>query len=231
MSRLAASDVCVLIPAYNEEKNIRRVIDGVSKLGYALLLVDDGSTDSTAQKIREAGVPALFAETNSGKGASIRKGLEWLRQSPFKAAVLMDGDGQHPPEEIGRFVEALDAGADLAVGDRMADPKRMPFIRVATNRILSRMISSKAGQKVSDTQCGFRGLSRRAIDSIRLSASRFETESEMILRAADAGLRMVSVPVSCVYGDEVSQIRPVRDTLRFFRFLFSYRADRLPAER
>ncbi len=220
------SQVCVLLPAYNEEKNIERVIEAVRSRGYAVLVVDDGSTDSTPKKILSAGVPAVFATVNAGKGASLAKGLEKLRQSDFKAAVLMDADGQHDPDEIDRFIEALEKGADLVIGDRMADPKSMPFIRVATNRVMSWIISGVAGQKVADTQSGYRAFSRKAIDRIRLKASRFETESEMIFSAADAGLRIASVPISCLYGDEVSKIRPVRDTVRFFKFLSGYLASR-----
>ena len=180
------------------------------------------STDSTAQKILASGAPAIYATVNAGKGATLAKGLEKLRKSDYKAAVLMDSDGQHDPEEIGRFLQALEKGADLVIGDRMADPKDMPFIRVATNKTMSWIISTVAGQKVADSQSGFRAFSRKAIDSIRLRSSRFETESEMILSASDSGLRIASVPISCVYGDEVSHIRPVRDTVRFFKFLFRY---------
>lgn len=219
---LAKSEVCVLIPVYNGEKNISRVVSTVLSRGYAVLVVDDGSTDSTPQKIRELGVPAIFSTVNGGKGASIQRGLERLRESSYRAAILLDADGQHPIEESERFMAALDGGADLVVGDRMTDAKRMPFIRAATNRFMSWLISSVAGQKVADTQCGYRALSRKAIEKIRLKAERFETESEMIFSASDAGLRITSVPVSCVYGDEVSHIHPLRDTARFFRFLFRY---------
>ena len=102
----------------------------------------------------------------------------------------------------------------------------IPFIRVATNRFMSWMISTAAGQKVSDTQCGYRAMSRRAFEKVRISTARFEAESEMILRAADAGMRIASIPIACYYGDEVSHIDPVRDTIRFFKFFFSYLASR-----
>ncbi len=220
------SEVCVLLPAYNEEKNIGRVIASVRSLGYSVLVVDDGSTDATAMKIRASGVSAIFATVNSGKGASLQKGLEKLRSSDFKAVVLMDSDGQHNPDQIGLFIAALEAGADLVIGNRMADVQGMPFIRLATNRVMSWLISAVAGQNVADSQSGFRAFSRKAVDRIRLKSTRFETESEMIFSAADAGLRIASVPIACVYGDEVSHIRPVRDTLRFFNFLINYLATR-----
>lgn len=216
------SRVCVLIPAYNEEKNIERVVKGVSARGWAVLVVDDGSSDSTAEKVRALGVPAVFSAANEGKGASIQKGIDWILETHYTAAVLMDADGQHRVEEIEVFVEALVSGADLVVGNRMADPKGMPTLRVATNRFMSWLISLAAGQKVPDSQCGFRALSRRAMQAVRLETARFESESEMILKAAKADLRIHSVAVGSVYGGETSHIRPVRDTVRFFKFLLQH---------
>ena len=225
--KLSKADVCVLIPAYNEEKNIRRVIESTLSRGYSILVVDDGSTDGTPEVIRSTGAPALLAPINMGKGASLKRGLKRIRESSYHAAILLDADGQHPIEESERFIAALDAGADLVIGSRMADTRHMPFIRVATNRFMSSIISWAAGQRVDDTQCGYRALSRAAIEKIELKSDRFETESEMIFSAADHGLKIVSVPISCVYGDEVSHIRPVRDTARFFKFYFAYLRGRL----
>ena len=215
------SEVCVLLPAYNEEKNIERVIDAVRSRGYSVLVVDDGSTDSTAQKILASGAPAIYATVNAGKGATLAKGLEKLRKSEYKAAILMDSDGQHDPEEIARFLEVLEKGADLVIGDRMADPKNMPILRVATNRTMSWIISAVAGQKVADTQSGYRAFSRKAIENIRLKTSRFETETEMIFSAADAGLRIASVPIRTIYAGAPSHIRPGRDTWRFLQLLWA----------
>lgn len=189
--------------------------------GYPVLVIDDGSTDNTRPILSALGVEPILSVKNEGKGASLRKGLERLRESSFKAAVLMDADGQHDVEEISRFVEALE-GADLVIGNRMTRHEGMSLIRVATNRFMSWMLSAVAGQKVPDSQCGYRALSRAAIDTIRLRTDRFETESEMILRAADAGLRIVSLPVHSVYRDEISHIRPARDTIRFFKFYLNY---------
>jgi glycosyltransferase involved in cell wall biosynthesis len=219
---LAKSEVCVLIPAYNEEKNIGRVIKAVLDRGYAVLVVDDGSTDRTPELIRSTGAPSILSPINMGKGASLKRGLKRIRGSSYRAAILLDADGQHPIEESERFVAAMDAGADLVIGSRMDDTRGMPLIRVATNKFMSSIISWAAGQRVNDTQCGYRALSRAAIEKIELYSDRFETESEMIFSAADAGLKIASVPISCVYGDEVSHIRPVQDTIRFFRFYFAY---------
>ncbi len=215
------SDVCILIPAFNEHKNIRRVVEGVKHFGYDVLVVDDGSTDQTAAQAQKAQAQTLILPVNEGKGAAIRKGFDWILRHHPAAVVVMDADGQHDPVEIQKFVQALDE-ADLVVGNRMTHPKGMPLVRRWTNRIMSWIVSCVAGQQIPDTQCGYRALNRRALEAISLSTDRFEIESEMLLEAARKKLKIASIPVSSVYRDEVSHIRPLQDTGRFFKFLFHF---------
>lgn len=218
-----APRVCVLIPAYNESKNIGRVIRSVMDRGYPVLAVDDGSSDNTAGEIRSTGAHALILKINQGKGAAIRRGLAWVLENGFDGVIIVDADGQHDPDELALFYNALTSGAgDVIVGNRMTDPKDMPRIRRWTNRFMSWTVSRVAGQNIPDTQCGYRALSRKAIMSIELRTDRFEIESEMLMAAGKKGLKISSVPVSSVYGDEVSHIRPMRDTVRFFSFLFRF---------
>ena len=220
---LAKSDVCVLIPAYNEEKRIGPVIDAVRKHDFVVVAVDDGSKDGTANVIRHSGAQCVVSPVNEGKGAAIRKGFDWVLKSRFQAVIVVDADGQHDPAELDSFVAALAAGdADLVLGNRMHDPKGMSFIRRLTNRGMSFIISSVAGQRVPDTQCGYRAFTRKALEKMALKTDRFEIESEMILSAGRSGLRMKSIPITSVYRDEVSRIRPVRDTYRFFKFLVRF---------
>ena len=132
----------------------------------------------------------------------------------------MDADGQHLPAEIPLLLkEATKGESDMIIGNRMGDPHGMPWDRRFTNRIMSWLLSRIAGQHVPDTQCGFRAISRRALESIQLTSERFEIESELVLRCARAGLRIASVPISSVYRHQTSFIRPFRDTLRFLRLL------------
>jgi len=222
-------DVCVLIPAYNEEKNIVRVVSEVLSFGFKAVVVDDGSTDSTVEKARVLPADCVVSSVNEGKGAAIQLGFDWFLTKRYDALILMDADGQHRAEDLGRFVAALEEGrGDLVVGNRMTDPAGMSWLRVFTNRFMSFLISSVAGQNIPDTQCGYRALTRNAVTKIRLGTKRFEAESEMILRASRAGLKIASVPIGSVYDDEISRIRPVRDTVRFFwflvRFVFSRRS-------
>ncbi len=223
MAGVNRSDVCVLIPAYNEEKNIAGVCKEVLALGFPLVVVDDGSKDATAERIKNLPLEFLSLGANRGKGASLRKGFEYCLGKGYSALILMDADGQHDPAELDLFVKALEEDrGDVVVGNRMHNPQGMPFIRVATNRFLSWVISSLAGQKVPDSQCGFRAIRRRVLESTRLSTHRFEIESEMLLLAARGGFRIHSIPIGSVYAGAKSKINPFRDTLRFFGFIFKY---------
>ncbi len=223
MTVIDKSQICVLIPAYNEEKKITGVVSGVLSRGYAVVVVDDGSTDSTAEKIRSLPVACVVSPKNEGKGAAIQRGFDWFAGQPYLAMVIMDADGQHRPEELENFVLTLEKGeADIVVGNRMFDRKGMSWVRVVTNRFMSFIISAIARQKIPDTQCGFRALTKDAAAKIRLKTKRFEVESEMLLLASKAGLKIRSIPIESVYRDEVSHIHPGRDTVRFLSFLIKF---------
>ena len=212
----------MIIPAYNEEARVARVVRAVLEQRFPVAVADDGSTDRTVAEVRSLGVVCLETPSNRGKGATVRRALDWFMKQSFRAAVLMDADGQHDPAELPVFLAALEAGADLAIGDRLRAPGRMSLLRRATNRSMSALLSLASGLRVPDTQCGYRALTREALAKMRLRTERFEIESEMVLEAGRNGLRVVAVPIRSVYAGEISRIRPLRDTRRFARFLFAY---------
>ena len=215
-------DVCVLIPGYNESRAIAGVVRSVQDLGFPVLVIDDGSTDNMAEKAREAGAQVLSYGPNQGKGMAIRRGTQWfLEKSSYRAAIFMDSDGQHDPADLSLFLNALET-SDFVVGNRMADPKGMPLVRRLTNRFMSALLSLVARQWVPDTQCGYRAATRDALSKICLKTTRFEIESEMVLEAGRVGSRVASVPVKSLYRGETSDIRPIRDSARFFKFLLAY---------
>lgn len=224
MAGLDKREICVLIPAFNEEKNIGPLLAGLRAFGADTLVVDDGSADRTAEEARRSGANVLRSETNAGKGASLKRGFGWCLKRPYKAVVMMDADGQHDPSELRLFLEALGGGrAGLIVGNRMASPGDMPFSRRMVNRLMSWAISLMTRQSIPDSQCGYRAISRQALEKINLRTDRFETESEMLLEVSRLGYPIVSVPIRSVYDGGASNIHPFRDTLRFFRFLLFYR--------
>ena len=216
------TNVAALIPCYFEERTIRDVAGRARAQLDTVLVVDDGSTDRTSDEARAAGAEVIRHEQNQGKGAAIKTGLRELgARDRIEFILILDGDGQHLPEEIPRFLaEANRTGAGMLVGNRMSDAATMPLVRKLTNRFMSARISRVCGQAIPDTQCGFRMLRRNLASAFCAApSSRFDYETEMLAIATRQGCRIGAVPVSTVYGEEKSKIHPVRDTVRFFKLL------------
>jgi len=220
-------NVAALIPCYFEEKHIRDVATRTRAQLETVLVVDDGSTDQTSDEARAAGVEVIRHEKNQGKGAAIKTGLrELTSRNGVEWVLILDGDGQHLPEEIPHFLNAA-GDAAMIVGNRMSDTRTMPFVRKLTNLTMSGLISAIIGQRVPDSQCGFR-MFRRDLASalVDVPSSNFDFESEMLAIAARRGVKIAAATVSTVYGDERSKIHPLRDTVRFFKLLGRLRQER-----
>ena len=220
-----SSKIAAVIPAYQEQKHVGEVAQRARRQLEHVLVVDDGSTDATAERARDAGVDVVVHPQNRGKGESIKTGLRYWFDRGSEYVVILDADGQHLPEEISRFVDATESEADakIFIGSRMDDTTTMPLLRRMVNRYMSNKISRICGQQIPDTQCGFRMLHRDFIPEVLSGASRFEYETEMLIIASRQGHRIASVPITTIYSDEVSSINPVRDTLRFFKLMRRYR--------
>ena len=241
---LDRTNVAALIPAYEEDAHLRSVAERTRTQLDHVLVVDDGSSDASATRAREGGAEVIVHPQNRGKGEAIKTGLRhWYAHPAIEFILILDADGQHLPEEIGRFLAAASASdAGLLIGTRMNDVRAMPFVRRVVNRYMSRRISRICGQHIPDTQCGYRMIARRLVphllDSVvasadscrqspdpndfRATTSRFDYETEMLFIASRAGFRIASVPISTIYSDEVSSIHPLRDTVRFFRLIWRY---------
>ena len=217
--------IAAVIPAYNEEKHIGDVVRRTRQQLDDVLVVDDGSQDKTADNARAAGGEVIVHAINRGKGETIKTGLRHFLERQFDFVIILDADGQHPPEEIDRFVTAALSADEpkLIVGTRMNDLSSMPFVRRVVNRWMSQRISAVCGQEIPDTQCGFRMLHRQLIPELLGGAARFDYETEMLIIASCKGFKIASVPISTVYSDEVSSIHPVRDTIRFFKLMRQYK--------
>jgi glycosyltransferase involved in cell wall biosynthesis len=218
------TNVAALIPSYYEEAHIQDVARRtLAQLDHVLVL-DDGSTDRTSEEARKAGAEVIRHERNQGKGAAIKTGFKELTARGFLYVLILDGDGQHLPEEIPGFLEEANrTGAQFVVGTRMSDTRKMPPVRRMTNRFMSAQISRLCGQPVPDSQCGFRMIHRDVIPHLFCNSNNYEYETEMLLIASREGFRIASVPVSTIYGEEKSKIHPVRDTIRFFKLISRYK--------
>jgi glycosyltransferase involved in cell wall biosynthesis len=213
--------VIAVIPAFNAGDTIADVIRKIRRKVPRCVVVDDGSSDNTATAAERANAEVILHISNRGKGAAIRTAFESLKNDKFNYLILLDADGQHEPGEMYRFIQhARRTRADIVCGNRMKNPKGMPWLRRATNRTMSAIISTLCGVRIHDTQCGYRLISRRAVRTIEIKKSNFEVDSEILLEASFHGLKVSEVSVTSIYGDEhSSHIRPARDTLRFFHLL------------
>jgi glycosyltransferase involved in cell wall biosynthesis len=217
--------ICAIIPAFREAARITPVIAGVRAQGLAPVVVDDGSGDGTAEAAEAAGAVVVRHPVNKGKGAALQTGFAFAREQGFAWIVTMDADGQHAPDDLPAFLEAIRRGdAEVVVGNRMRDVHDMPWIRRATNWIMSAWLSRIMRQRVPDTQCGYRAYHATLLPHLVSNSTHFDAESEVLIRLARRGFRIASVPIRTIYGDEKSKIRPVRDTLRFIKMLWRLRA-------
>ena len=215
-------NIWVLIPAYNEAQGLTPLLERIKAKGLPVLVVDDGSSDSTCERATRLADKVLRHEKNLGKGEALKDGLACLSaDTSVDYAVIMDADGQHSPDDLDLFLREAGRGKKFIVGNRMADPVGMPWLRVVTNKFMSWLISRMIGQRVPDSQCGFRLLSRDVFSSLKIETGNFEVESEMLVKAAAEKITIDSVPIKSIYSIKTrSKINPVIDTLRFIRFLF-----------
>jgi glycosyltransferase involved in cell wall biosynthesis len=215
--------VCVIIPAYNESNTIAGIVKDIRSRNLDVLVVDDGSVDNSAHLARDNGATVLRNTSNMGKGASLIRGFDFALKNNYDAVITMDGDGQHMVEEIPKFVTKCESSTcHIVVGNRMNNVCKMPCIRILTNRFMSWMISKVAKQRIEDTQCGFRLLKKDVLEKVKFETNKFEIESEILIKAAKEGFNIDSIPIQSVYVGEASHINPIKDTLRFIKFIFKY---------
>jgi glycosyltransferase involved in cell wall biosynthesis len=220
--------ICALIPAFDEAPYISQVVEGAKQHIETVVVIDDGSTDQTAQFARAAGANCLQSPRNCGKASALRAGIEFARAQNFTHVITLDGDGQHLPEDIpGVLRVAEETGADLVIGTRSFDPARMPRSRYYSNTIGSRIASLLVGRRIHDSQSGFRLLRLDKLHGTKLRSRFYEFEMEILIKMARSGCSIAQAPIRTVYeeGQARSKMKPVRDTVRVclwslaFRFL------------
>jgi len=194
--------VVIIIPAYNEEKNIKAIVNASQMLGYYdIIVVDDGSTDNTARIVREAGATVVSHIINRGVGAATQTGLQAARLLGADVAVTIDADDQHKPQDIKKLIDILvTKGSDIVIGSRFLNHENsVPVLRKVFNRIANIITFFLAGVMLTDSQSGLKAFSRKALETINISSNGFEFSSEIIREAHYSQLSITEVPVSVVY--------------------------------
>lgn len=217
-------DTWVLIPAYNEEETIGPVIESLQKVRLNnIVVVDDGSTDRTAEIARQSGGRVIAHRVNCGKGSALATGFHFLRRSPqITAAITFDGDGQHRSEDALKVVSPiLEDQLDVVLGSRLLEnSRRMPFSRRAVNQLFNLLIRLLYGVRVTDSQSGLRAFSPQALQLIDIHSTGYEVESDIFSEIGHHNLAYGEVPIKSIYtgysmskGQNLSQ---ALNTLRAF---------------
>jgi glycosyltransferase involved in cell wall biosynthesis len=209
-------DVVAVIPAYQCAVTIGEVVEGVLRHLARVVVIDDGSTDGTGEVAAAAGAEVIRNPRNRGKGHALRRGLAAVLTGPRPAAVAMlDGDGQHDPNDLPVLLAAWDEGAyDLIVGGRLKDRALIPPHRYWTNTIGTRLLSIVTGVALEDSQSGYRLIAAGLLERLDLRSDGYAIESEMLIKAARRDARLGQVRIRTIYHDRVpSFYRPVRDTV------------------
>jgi glycosyltransferase involved in cell wall biosynthesis len=196
--------VAAVIPAFNEELAIGSLVLRTRDQVTDVYVIDDGSTDRTAEIAAKAGAHVIRLDENSGKATALMTGIRAVSGNGYEAVVMLDGDGQHDPEEIGRLVGPVLAGeADLVIGSRFlgADHSHnhVPRYRHVGQKVLNGFTNMGAEIKITDSQSGFRALSKRSLASMDFQSAGYNIESDMIMAFAQKGLKIEEVPISVSY--------------------------------
>jgi len=216
-----------VISCFNEAERIGPLLTRVGRHLPHRIVVDDGSTDATSEIARNGGASVVRLPKNGGKGAALRTGWRRALEDGFSWVLMLDGDGQHAPEDAPGFFDcASRTGARLVVGNRMECAAAMPWVRRRVNIWMSRRISALAGAMLPDSQCGFRLAHLETLRRLPLATTHFEIESEMLTAFLAAGQRVDFVPVQTIYHAGPSRIRPIRDSWRWWRWLATQRHSR-----
>ena len=208
--------VVAIIPALNAARTISAVVrDSLAHVDQ-VIVIDDGSTDSTGANAAEAGATVIRHAMNRGKGAALKTGFQWAATRGYDGVVTLDADGQHLAAEIPKFLASrVTTKADLIIGERSHLFAQMVRRRRMANRFSAWTISKVSGVHIADSQSGFRFYSSELLRRIRPHSNGFDMESEVIVLAGRSGLKVVSIPIELGFVDglSTSHYKPVRDTL------------------
>jgi len=215
-----SSDICVVIPTYNNEKTLAAVIDSVLEYIASVVVVNDGSTDGTSKILDEykERIKIITYEKNQGKGYALKRGLDCAEQMGYNYVLTIDSDGQHYAEDIPLFLEAAKQHPNaLIVGNRNLVQDNMPKKNTFANKFSNFWFALQTGIKLPDTQTGYRLYPLEKMRRLRPFTSRYEAELELLVRCAWRRIKLVAMPVRVYYapkGERVSHFRPAVD---FFR--------------
>ena len=223
------SSIVACIPAYNEEKYIAKVVLGARKYAHKVIVCDDGSDDMTADIAQSLGAIVVRHDKRLGKGAALKSLFDASSKVGAEVVVTLDGDGQHDPKEIPDVVRPILAGkADITIGSRFNGHNHLPQHRVVGNSILTMIANFGATQKVTDSTCGFRAYSNRAVQEVDIRENGMGADSQILMDARAKKLKIVETGVSVTYGPDTSTYHPVKLFVKIIMAILRYASEEHP---
>ncbi|MDF1544326.1 MAG: glycosyltransferase family 2 protein [bacterium] len=221
MTNFHENSALVMVPAFNAGEYLTELINRLRQFvcDSNLLVVDDGSTDNSAEILKVLDVNRITFAVNRGKGAALSTGFEYAIRNGYRSIVTIDADLQHLPEDLPGFF-ALDNGHRVVVGTRTIKLDRMPFPRWLTNNMSSLIISVFSSSRVRDSQSGYRLIPISLLKTLDLRTTGYDLESEILFKAGLAGCSVHEVPISTIYEGSQSYINPFADSWRFIRLIW-----------
>jgi len=203
--------ITVGIPAYNEEKNIAKIIVKLKKMVDQILVCDDGSTDSTCAIAESLGVTVIKHPKNLGYGSAIRSIFLKAREINSKVLVTIDADGQHKIEDVNKIIKPIvDGQADISIGSRFLDKHdNAPKYRKLGINIITKVTNSSLSEKITDAQSGFRAYNNKVLQSLTPSDSGMGISTEILIKSSNLGFKIAEVPTEIQYEGDTSTQNPV----------------------
>jgi glycosyltransferase involved in cell wall biosynthesis len=215
--------IMILIPAYKAAGSLVELVEKINSHvdKSDILIVEDGSPDDTYDVANSTGAIVIRHEVNRGKGEGLKTGFSYALENGYDGVISIDADLQHDPNVIPEFISiAKKQHVDVIVGTRPRSLSNMPFERFMTNHLTSLIISCFSGRYVRDSQSGYRYTSRKALRTVTLRSSRYDTESEFLFKSGRAGMNVWEVEIPTIYTGSESYINPFVDTGRFIKLMW-----------
>ena len=203
--------ITIGIPAYNEEKNIAKIITKLKKITDSIIVCDDGSSDMTSEIAKNLGVIVISHKKNMGYGAAIRTIFEKSAEIGSDILVTFDADGQHRIEDVSRVLHPLENNeSDIVIGSRfLGKQSNVPNYRKLGIKVITQVTNSSLKTKLTDSQSGFRAYSKQVLSKISLSEIGMGISTEILIKASSKGLRITEVPITILYSGDTSTHNPV----------------------
>ena len=199
------------IPAYNEEKNIGKIITKLKKITNSIIVCDDGSSDMTSQIATELGATVIKHEKNKGYGAAINSIFKKCNENNVEVLVTFDADGQHRVEDLEPLLRPIiENKSDIVIGSRFLDEESdVPNYRKVGIKIITQVTNASIKQKLTDSQSGLRAYNKKVLQSINPSDIGMGISTEILIKASSRGFKITEVPIKILYGDNTSTHNPV----------------------